>query len=69
LLPISKVSLREAGRPPKLQQRRASSLYYVYLIQSLAPQRKRYVGMTTDLKQHLQEHNEGKSSHTSKFRP
>ena len=44
-------------------------MYYVYLIQSLAPQRKRYVGMTTDLKQRLQEHNEGKSSHTSKFRP
>ena len=44
-------------------------MYYVYLIESLAPQRKRYVGMTADLKQRLQEHNEGKSSHTSKFKP
>jgi predicted GIY-YIG superfamily endonuclease len=25
--------------------------------------------MTTDLKQRLQEHNEGKSPHTAKFRP
>jgi putative endonuclease len=42
---------------------------YVYLIESLAAQHERYVGMTTDLKQRLQEHNEGKSSHTSKFKP
>ena len=45
------------------------AIYYVYLIETLAVPRKRYVGMTTDLKQHLKEHNEGKSSHTSKFRP
>jgi len=44
-------------------------LYYVYLIESLSVQGERYVGMTTDLKQRLQEHNAGKSSHTSKFRP
>jgi putative endonuclease len=44
-------------------------LYYVYLIESLLPQHKRYVGMTTDLKQRLQEHNERKSRHTSNFRP
>ena len=30
---------------------------------------KRYVGMTADLKQRLNEHNAGKSSHTSKFKP
>jgi putative endonuclease len=44
-------------------------VYYVYLIQSLAAQGERYVGMTTDLKQRLQEHNAGKSSYTSKCRP
>jgi putative endonuclease len=46
-----------------------SLLYYVYLIESFSAQGQRYVGITTDLKQRLQEHNAGKSSHTSKFRP
>jgi len=44
-------------------------VYYVYLIESLSAQGERYVGITADLKQRLQEHNAGKSSHTSKFRP
>jgi putative endonuclease len=44
-------------------------MYYVYLIESLTTRGERYVGMTSDLKQRLQEHNEGKSSHTSKFKP
>ena len=44
-------------------------MYYVYLIESLSAQAERYVGITADLKQRLQEHNAGKSSHTSKFRP
>ena len=33
-------------------------MYYVYLIESLAAQGQRYVGMTADLKKRLQEHNE-----------
>jgi putative endonuclease len=44
-------------------------VYYVYLIESLSTQRERYVGMTTDLKQRLRAHNQGKSSHTAKFSP
>ena len=44
-------------------------MYYVYLIESFSAQGERYVGITADLKQRLQEHNAGKSSHTSKFRP
>ena len=44
-------------------------LYYVYLIESLSAEGRRYVGMTSYLKQRLQEHNAGKSSHTSKFAP
>ena len=44
-------------------------MYYVYLIESLSAQGERYVGMTTDLKQRLREHNQGKSSHTAKFSP
>ena len=44
-------------------------VYYVYLIESLSAQGERYVGMTTDLKQRLPEHDQGKSSHTTKFSP
>ena len=44
-------------------------LYYVYLIESLSAQGERYVGMTTDLKQRLREHDQGKSSHTKNFSP
>jgi len=44
-------------------------VYYVYLIESVSAQGERYLGMTTDLKERLQEHNAGKSFHTSKFRP
>ena len=35
----------------------------------VSAQGERYLGMTTDLKERLQEHNAGKSSHTSKFKP
>lgn len=44
-------------------------MFYVYLIESLSARGQRYVGMSADLKQRLQEHNSGKSSHTSKFKP
>jgi len=40
-----------------------------YLAEQVAARSDRYVGMTTDLKQRLQEHNSGKCFHTSKFRP
>ena len=42
-------------------------MYYVYLIESVSAQDERYLGITGDLKKRLQEHNAGKSSHTSKF--
>ncbi|MGX1196126.1 GIY-YIG nuclease family protein [Parvibaculum sp. MBR-TMA-1.3b-4.2] len=44
-------------------------MFYVYLIESLSNHSQRYVGMTVDLKRRLQEHNAGKSIHTSKFKP
>ena len=44
-------------------------MYYVYLIESLSAQGERYMGMTTDLKLRLREHDQGKSSHTTKFSP
>ncbi|HXS40044.1 MAG TPA: GIY-YIG nuclease family protein [Stellaceae bacterium] len=42
---------------------------YVYLLQSGSSLDQRYVGITSDPKQRLAEHNGGKSSHTSKYVP
>ena len=44
------------SRTPSEASAKEGPVYYVYLIESLAAQRKRYIGMTTDLKQRLQEH-------------
>ncbi len=44
-------------------------MYYVYLIESLSVQGRRYVGMTTDLERRLLEHNQGKCPHTAQHRP
>jgi len=46
-----------------------SRRYYIYLIESLSAAGERYVGITTNLEQRLREHNAGKSSDTSKFKP
>jgi putative endonuclease len=42
---------------------------YVYLLESEAATGRRYVGVTSDLKQRLAEHNARKSPHTSKYVP
>jgi predicted GIY-YIG superfamily endonuclease len=44
-------------------------VWYVYLLESESTAGQRYVGVTADLKRRLGEHNAGKSSHTSKFKP
>ena len=44
-------------------------MYYVYLLKSVSAQGECYLGMTTDLQERVREHNAGKSSHTSKFKP
>lgn len=44
-------------------------MHYVYLPESLAGPGERYVGETHDLRARLNEHNAGKSRHTSKFAP
>ena len=44
-------------------------LYYVYLIESSAIERQRYVGVTADLRRRLDDHNAGRSPHTSKYTP
>lgn len=45
------------------------ALKYVYLLRSTSDLRKTYIGLTEDFRRRLQEHNEGKSRHTSKWRP
>src|SRR6188508_3195995 len=42
---------------------------YVYLLQSEASAGQRYVGITSDLRQRLADHNAGRSPHTSKYAP
>jgi predicted GIY-YIG superfamily endonuclease len=42
---------------------------YVYLLQSIPFQDQRYVGITSDVKNRLKVHNEGRSPHTSAYKP
>jgi putative endonuclease len=44
-------------------------MHYVYLLVSEPESSRRYVGLTTDLRQRLREHNAGKSLHTAKYKP
>ena len=44
-------------------------MFYVYLLESMSTPGQRYVGFTTNLKQRFDDHNAGKSSHTTKFKP
>jgi putative endonuclease len=44
-------------------------MYCVYLIRSKINSEKTYIGYTTNLEQRLQEHNSGKSFHTTDYRP
>jgi predicted GIY-YIG superfamily endonuclease len=42
---------------------------YVYLIESENQPKQRYVGLTGNMRQRFADHNEGRSSHTNKYRP
>ena len=42
---------------------------YVYILQSLADEKRHYTGVTGDLTERLAKHNRGEVSHTSKFVP
>jgi len=44
-------------------------MYYVYVLRSCEYPKQTYVGYSSDLKQRLAHHNDGKSPHTSKFKP
>jgi predicted GIY-YIG superfamily endonuclease len=42
---------------------------YVYIIQSIPFPNQRYIGLTSDIKGRIEAHNEGRSPHTSKYKP
>ncbi|MGE0009701.1 MAG: GIY-YIG nuclease family protein [Candidatus Babeliales bacterium] len=44
-------------------------MHFIYLIQSIKYPEQYYFGQTINLKLRLAKHNEGGSSHTSKYRP
>ena len=44
-------------------------MYYVYILRSNYDTTQRYVGMTSDIYRRLDEHNAGKSKHTSRYIP
>jgi len=43
-------------------------MHYVYLIKSIPHPKQRYIGITSDLKNRMKAHNEGRSPHTSKYK-
>ena len=45
------------------------SMHYAYILESISNPGELYRGYTSDLKQRLDDHNNGKCPHTSKFRP
>jgi putative endonuclease len=44
-------------------------MWYVYIIRSLSSPAQEYTGLSEDLKQRINDHNAGKSTHTSKYMP
>ncbi len=44
-------------------------MHYTYILKSIPNPDQSYIGYTSNLKQRLEDHNSGKSSHTSKFNP
>jgi putative endonuclease len=45
------------------------SMFYAYILESLARPGEFYRGCTNDLQRRVSEHNAGKCAHTSKFKP
>ena len=44
-------------------------MYYVYLLRSVEDPSRKYIGLTSNLRRRIAEHNAGLSGHTSKYRP
>jgi predicted GIY-YIG superfamily endonuclease len=55
--------------PSEALAKEGGIVWYVYLLESDGSEGQRYVGMTSDLRRRVAEHNAGKSPHTSKFLP
>jgi putative endonuclease len=55
--------------PSEALAKEGGRMRYVYLLESEAVVGQRYVGVTSDLKHRLSEHNQGKSPHTAKYAP
>lgn len=45
------------------------TMTYVYLLVSETQPLQRYIGCTEDLRRRIDDHNAGRSKHTSKYRP
>ena len=61
-----------AKRPRAKQGRSFSARYgpmYVYLLRSLSDPKRRYVGLASNARVRLEQHNAGESPHTAKYRP
>ncbi len=52
-----------------LAQQGVNSMYYVYLLESVSSPDRHYVGFSTDLRQRLSDHNEGKLPTTAPHSP
>jgi len=48
---------------------RSADMFYVYIIQSSRFPKKLYTGFSENIEGRLDDHNMGKSPHTSKFKP
>lgn len=44
-------------------------MYYVYILETINPPLRRYIGFTADLRARLRDHNDGKNISTRPFRP
>ena len=55
--------------PSEALAKEGRRLHYVYFLTSERFVGERYIGITADLKGRFADHNRGKSTHTSKFRP
>jgi len=44
-------------------------MYFVYSLQSELNPTKYYIGVTTNVEERLKDHNSGKATHTSQYRP
>ena len=44
-------------------------MYYIYLLESISAPNRRYIGFSSNLRQRLVEHNEGKLPNTARYRP